>query len=172
MVESAPARFAVGDFQTWDAAGETLRGLSALGVKMDAISMLGLRRLFLLEAGSQHMPARQLRELAFGQSPDVVCCTPGILAERLDGGLAKGAATVGNAFSRWLPPQAAQRIQQSINDGLLLVWVQVFDANDERRACTGLLTFCLNGVEVHDLLPFQPPTGNGHDGTITFRRKS
>jgi hypothetical protein len=170
LVEPKQARFAVGDFATWHAARETLRGLHSLGVPRNAVSVLGLRRHFQDQAGSQDAPPLHLLELACGQSPDVVCCTSGMLAERLSDAFAKGAATLGDAFSRWLPLPTAQRIQRSISEGVLLVWVQVLDGNDERRACTGLLALCASGVEVHDLLPLRASTGNGRDGAVTKGR--
>lgn len=164
MVEPATARFAVGDFRAWHAARETLGGLCALGVKTDAISLLGLRRLFQDEAATKHAAALEVHELAFRLSPDVVCCTPGVLARHLADGLGNGAASLGDALSLWLMPRTAQRIQLLIDDGVLLVWVQVFDVDDERRACTGLLTYCLTGVEVHDLVRLRSGKGNGQGG--------
>lgn len=171
MNEPAKARFAVGDFKSWDAVAETLGGLRSLGVKTDAISFLGSRQHFVDGAAARLGAAPEVRELTYRRGPNVVCCTPGVLAERLAGGPGKDAGSLGDALSRWLMPEAARRIQRSIDDGVLLMWVQIFDADDERRACTGLLTYCLSGVEVHDFVPSRPAKGNGRSGTMHFPRK-
>lgn len=162
MNEPAATRFAVGDFSSWNAVDKSLDALRMLGVGMEAVSLLGLRPLFHddVEAIPRQMP--QPREFVYRRGPSVVCCTPGTLADRL---AEQGtAASLSDALSRWLVPDEARRIQRAIADGVLLVWVRVLDADDERRACTGLLTYCLTGVEVHDLVALRFVTGNGRSG--------
>jgi hypothetical protein len=102
------------------------------------------------------------RELAYRGEPGPVCCTPGVLADCLACAPGAAAESLGEALCAWLAPDAAGRIERSVGDGILLLWVQVSDADDERRACTGLLTYCLTGVEVHDLAS-RHATGNGRN---------
>ncbi len=172
MVEQADARFAVGDFADWQPACETARELGMLGVRMDAISFLGLRRDLSERLATLEGFPHQLQDLAFRDSPAVVCCSPGVLADRLAERLAKGAASLGDALGHWLLPRQARRIQRSVNDGILFLWVQVFDAAEERRACRGLLAHCLTGAEVHDLKPSIGQKGSGGNGSTPVDRTS
>lgn len=166
MVERADARFAVGDFADWQPACQTVNELAMLGVRMDVISFLGLRQGFPKQIAAPQGLHFQLQDLAFRSSPGVVC-SPGLLADCLAERLAKGAASLGDAFAHWLLPRQASRIQKSVDDGILFLWVQVFDAAEERRACRGLLAHCLTGVEVHDLKPALGQKANGGTGSTS-----
>jgi hypothetical protein len=83
----------------------------------------------------------------------------GPLAARVAERVNDGAATLQEAFGFWLVSRHAARIQEAVEGGSLVLWVQLFDAQDERRACTILLTRCSSLVEVHDLAT--PPSTNG-----------
>ena len=39
------------------------------------------------------------------------------------------------ALSRWLITRHAAHLQTAVEDGKILLWVQLFDADDERQAC-------------------------------------
>jgi hypothetical protein len=43
-------------------------------------------------------------------------------------------------------------LQQAVEEGKLLLWVQLFDNEDERRAYRSLLATSSNSVGVHDLV--------------------
>jgi hypothetical protein len=100
-----------------------------------------------------------LHELALTEACEPVCCTAGPLAERLAERVNDGAASLQEALGLWLVSRHAARIQEAVEGGCLMLWVQLFDAQDERRACTILLTHCSSVVEVHDLAALPPANG-------------
>jgi hypothetical protein len=88
-----------------------------------------------------------------------VCCTDGLLADRLVERVNDGAASLQEALGHWLASRHAARIQEAVEVGCLMLWIQLFDAGDERRACTILLTHGSNVVEVHDFAALPPANG-------------
>ena len=157
MARRRSARFAVGTFSTWDGACAALRDLRVAGVDAKTLSFLGLHRT--MADATKHRLELQLRELTLTSAGEPVCCTAGLLADRLAERVNDGAATVQEAFGVWLVSRHAARIQEAVEGGCLFLWVQLFDAQDERRACTILLTHCSSVVEVHDLAALPPANG-------------
>jgi hypothetical protein len=88
-----------------------------------------------------------------------VCCTAGLLADRLAERVNDGAASLQEALGLWLVSRHAARVQEAVEGGCLMLWIQLIDARDERRACTILLTHCLSAVEVHDLAALPRASG-------------
>ena len=82
-----------------------------------------------------------LRELPFRANAELISCTPGPMADRLAGRLTKGAQTLKAALGHWLIPRHAAHLQGKPyrKDGKIVLWVQLFDNDDERRAYQSLL---------------------------------
>jgi hypothetical protein len=74
------------------------------------------------------------------------------LADRLAGRLEKGAQTLKAALGHWLIPRHAAHLQDGVENGKIILWVQLFDNEDERRAYQSLLKTSSNSVGVHDLI--------------------
>jgi hypothetical protein len=157
MARRWSVRFAVGTFNTWDGACEALRDLRVAGADPETLSFLGLHRT--MAGASKHSLELRLRELTRTTAGEPVCCTAGLLADRLAERVNDGAATLQEALGLWLVSRHAARIQEAVEGGRLMLWVQLFDARDERRACTILLTHCSSVVEVHDFVALPPANG-------------
>jgi hypothetical protein len=150
-------RFAVGTFNTWDGACEALRDLRVAGVDPETLSFLGLHRT--MTGARKHSLELRLRELTLTKVGEPVFCTAGPSADRLAERVNDGAESLQEALDLWLVSQHAARIQEAVEDGCLMLWIQLFDAQDERRACTILLTHGSSVVEVHDLATLPPANG-------------
>jgi hypothetical protein len=131
-----------------------LRDLRIAGVDAKTLSFLGLQRT--MAGATKHGIELQLRELALTKAGEPVLCTAGPLADRLGERVNDGAASLPEALGLWLVSRHAARIQEAVEGGCLMLWVQLFDAQDERRTCTILLTHCSSVVEVHDLAALPP----------------
>jgi hypothetical protein len=154
MARLRSARFAVGTFNTWDGVCEALRDLRVAGVDLNTLSFLGLHRA--MAGAGEHSLELQLRVLTLTKAGEPVCCTGGPLADRLAERVNDGAPSLQDALDLWLVSRHAARIQEAVEGGCLMLWIQLFDAQDERRACTILLTHCSSVVEVHDLAALPP----------------
>lgn len=153
MAEQPIVRFAVGIFDTREGAAEGLRDLRLRGADLRAVSVIALERVFAHKAFAeveQSAPA-PLCTLAFPRNRAPICCTSGLLADCLAARQRLGASTLQQALGRWLVPRHAAHLGQAVDNGRILVWVQLFDADDERRACQSLLAHSSNSVGVHDL---------------------
>ena len=71
---------------------------------------------------------------------------------RLAWRLALGAPTLQSALAHWLIPRHAAQLQGAVDNGRIILWVQLFDNDDERRAYQSLLARSCNSVGVHDLI--------------------
>jgi hypothetical protein len=146
-------RFAVAAFDTWEGVEAALRDLSLGGTAPRNFNYLGLRRV-LAGTGKARADAKptSLHELPFPGNPDLIGCTPGPLADRLAGRLENGAQTLKAALGHWLIPRHAAHLQDGVENGKIILWVQLFDNEDERRAYQSLLKTSSNSVGVHDLI--------------------
>jgi len=81
-----------------------------------------------------------------------ICCTPGLVARRLTEQFRNGAPTLNAALAHWLIPRHAQRLQESVDAGRILLWIRLDDSDHERRVCRRLLASKSHSVEVHDLV--------------------
>jgi hypothetical protein len=144
-----PSRFAVAAYDSWSGVHTTLHDLCAGGSTINELNCLGLHRVLAAGPGVEH--ALPLRALPFQKSPELISCTLGPVAERLAQRLALGAPSLQVALSHWLIPRHAAQLQNTVQDGRLVLWVQLFDAEDERRAYQALLARSATSVGVHDL---------------------
>jgi hypothetical protein len=149
-------RFAVGSFDSWLQFRGSLDDLGHRGFAFENFNWLAQQRVL---AGKTVVTPSQipvsLEELAFPAG--AVCCTAGVLYDRLRGRLDEGARSLKEAFCYWLIPRHAAQFQAAIEDGKIQLWIRLIDAEDERRAYQSLLANSSNSVGVHDLAP--PPQG-------------
>jgi hypothetical protein len=158
VINYPTSRFAVAAFDTWSGVNTTLQDLRSSGSTLGDLDCLGLHRV-LAQRGelTASKPSMRLRELPFQKSPQLISCTSGPVAERLAWRLALGAPTLQSALSHWLIPRHAAHLQAAVEDGRIILWVQLFDNDDERRAYQSLLARSCNSVGVHDLLGGEAP---------------
>jgi hypothetical protein len=150
--EHSALRFAVGTFDTWGGVQEALRQLHARGIASDAFNCLGLHDTFASKPEAVFPDKVEgTREFAFSDGSRLISCTSGTMAQCLAARLAKGAPSLDAALGHWLIPRHAAELQRAVEDGKIVLWVQLFDANDERRAYQTLLAHSSDSVGVHDL---------------------
>jgi hypothetical protein len=149
--ERATLRFAMGVFDAWPEVDGTVRELIGGGMSQSAFSVLGLCRVLALALSGDggRMP---LRELPFPANREVIGTTIGPLADRLAARLAAKADTPAAALGHWLIPRHAVQLQDAVVAGKIILLVQLFDNDDERRACQSLLARSSNSVGVHDIV--------------------
>lgn len=145
-------RFAVATFDTWDGLRGTLQNLGADGLGSDAVSLLGLIRVLSAPAVRTHLPAAAYQALPIPGNQPLIWCTAGLLAERLAGKLLAGAPTLNAALGHWLIPRHAAEIADAVENGRIVLWVQLFDSEGEHRAYRSLLAGSSHSVGVHDLV--------------------
>jgi hypothetical protein len=141
-------RFAIAAFDTWPEVQKAFRALHAGGKALTDISYLAQERV-LGEAKAND--DRQIVHL-FSATSGGIGCSEGPLAARVAGRFASGATTLKAALGRWLIARHAAHLQQAVEEGKVLLWAQLFDNDDERRAYQILLATSSNSVGVHDLV--------------------
>jgi hypothetical protein len=144
-------RFAVGIFGGWPDLEACVGELTAAGMVQSAFNLLGLRRVLapVAERSSDHL---RLRELPFPGNKELVAGTTGPVAERLAMRLVADGDTLRSALAHWLIPRHAAQLEEAVAAGKIVLWVQLFDNDDERRAYRSLLARSSNAVGVHDLV--------------------
>ena len=141
-------RFAIAAFDTWAEVQKALQVLNAGGKALNDVSYLAQQRVL---ADAVTSNGRQTVHL-FGGTDGGIGCSAGPVADRLAGRFASGATTIKAALGRWLIPRHAAHLQQAVEEGKILLWVQLFDNDDERRAYQSLLATSSHSVGVHDLV--------------------
>ena len=156
MADWPNLRFAVGTFDCWQQLRNALYDLRLRGQVLDSLNCLAVRRVF---AGRTIIaPSQQpvvIEELAFPDNGELLGCTSGPLADCLADRLGSGARSLKDALASWLLPRHAGHFQRVVEDGKILLWIRLADADDERRAYQCLFAHSSNSVGVHDL--FAPP---------------
>lgn len=146
-------RFAVAPFDTWDDLRDALQHLSLEGIRSDVTSCLGLQRVLTDTAAIAVLPpAAVIQELPFPENLHRICCTAGQPAQCLVERLRAGAPTLKAALTHWLISRHAGQLQEAVEAGRIILWVQLFDNEGERRAYRSLLAGSSNSVSVHDLV--------------------
>jgi hypothetical protein len=158
LAEQPKLRLAVGVFQGWPQLREALHDLRVRGLVLASFNCLALAPLFAGKTilAPDHKPIG-VEMLPFAQSPELIACTSGPLADCLMERIASGAQSLKEALSHWLIPRHAGYFQDAIEAGRILFWIEVSDADDERVACRTLLSHSLNSVGVHDFRLPPPP---------------
>ena len=93
-----------------------------------------------------------LRDLPFPTNRELIAATVGPLADRLAARLEAKADTLASALGHWLIRRHAVQLQDAVAAGKIVLLVQIFDNDDERRACQSLLARSSNSVGVHDIV--------------------
>jgi hypothetical protein len=152
FVSEQPAlRFAVGIFDTWADVQTTVRDLTAGGMAENNFNCLGLHRV-LGPLAARPDNRMSLRYLPFSRDVELTSVTDGPLAECLAERLRMGAGTLTAALGHWLIPRHAAQLQEAVSAGKVILWAQLFDNDDERRAYRSLLARSSNSVGVHDII--------------------
>lgn len=140
-----PLRFAVASFSTLDEVHGVSLALASVQGPPSKVSYLGLQKV--LGAG-----ATNLQTLPFPGNTSLVACSKGLVAERLAARLSEGERSLGRALATWLIPRHADEIERAVEHGNVVVWVQLQDNENERRAYRTLLDAGCRSVGVHDLV--------------------
>jgi len=149
--ERATLRFAVGVFDAWPEVDATVRELIGTGMDENVFSVLGLRRI-LTVAASRGDSSTSLQDLPFPTNRELIAATVGPLADRLFARLEAKADTLASALGHWLIHRHAVQLQDAVSAGKIVLLVQLFDNDGERRACQSLLARSSNSVGVHDIV--------------------
>jgi len=152
VINQPTLRFAVAAYDSWSGVHTTLQDLSAGGSTINDLNCLGLHRVLAVGGTSAADQTLHLHALPFQKNPELISCTLGPVAECLAWRLALGASSLQVALSYWLIPRHAEELQNAVHDGRIVLWVQLFDNDDERRAYQSLLARSSNSVGVHDLI--------------------
>jgi hypothetical protein len=153
--EPPKGRFVVGTFDTWPQLHNALRDLRVRGVTSNSITYLALRPAFAGPVDAPLGAVAAVQKLCFATGEEPICCTAGPVADALAERLLAGAPTLQSALSHWLIPRHAAHFEKAVRNGQIMLWVQIFDAEDERYANQSLLATSSNSVGVHDLVPGQ-----------------
>ena len=151
MSDPATLRFAVGIFDAWADVQTSIGELIAGGTAQSAFSVLGLHRA-LAPIVVHAIDGMSLLDLPFPRNRELVASTIGPVADRLAAKLAGKAETLAAALGCWLIPRHAAQLEQAVSAGKFILWVQLFDNDDERRAYRSLLARSSNSVGVHDVI--------------------
>jgi hypothetical protein len=147
-------RFAVAAFDTWELVQPAVQDLADGRPQSQDFNYLGLQRVLAgaLDPVAGDSCSLPLRPLSFPGNPELICCTDGAVADRLAGRLGVGAQTLKAALSHWLIPRHAAHLQDAVESGRIVLWVQISDVESERRAYQSLLAKTSSPVGVHDLI--------------------
>jgi hypothetical protein len=149
--DPATLRFAVGVFDAWADVQTSIGELTAGGMAESAFSVLGLHRA-VAPIVAHAIDRMSLLDLPFPGNRELVAGTTGPIADRLAAKLAGKADTLAAALGYWLIPRHAAQLEQAVAAGKFILWVQLFDNDDERRAYRSLLARSSNSVGVHDIV--------------------
>jgi hypothetical protein len=149
--ERLTLRFAVGIFDTWTDVQATVRDLTVDGMAENSFNCLGLHRV-LAPLAARPDNRMSLRDLPFSGDPELTSVTDGPLATCLAERSRMGAETLTAALGQWLIPRHAAQLQEAVSAGQVILWAQLFDNDDERRAYRSFLARSSNSVGVHDIV--------------------
>jgi hypothetical protein len=144
-------RFAVGIFDTWAGVQASVHDLTSAGMAESRFNYLGLNRV-LSPPSAPPEPNLSLCDLPFPGNADPASASDGPLVAILLGRLGRDARTLASALGHWLIPRHAAQLQDAVAAGKIVLWVQLLDNDEERRACRSLLARSSNSVGVHDIV--------------------
>ena len=145
VTQDRPLRFAVAAFNTLDAAHTVALELTSISNPARKVSYLGLHEVL-------NAATADLQKLPFPANRALVACSEGVIAERLAARLDGGARSLRGALAIWLIPRHAAEIERAVENGDVVIWAQLQDNEDERRAYRTLLAAGCHSVGVHDLV--------------------
>jgi hypothetical protein len=131
------AQFVIAVFDDWDALQGVLEDMSAR--EFDRFGTL-------LHAREDNPPLavrsgllKEITELQFAASKQPICCTRGEIAERLAARLARGARSLADALRNWLSTDQAWELQNHIEKGRLVLWLQLPTSEEFGAVCGRLV---------------------------------
>jgi hypothetical protein len=145
VTKPAHLRFAVAAFDTWADAHKVAQQLCAGPKPLCDISYLAL------QGRLSETTARPLLSLPFGGNAALVC-SMGPIADLLEPRLNAGSPSLRAALGTWLIPRHAAQLQRMVDNGKIVLWVQLADHVDEQRAYRTLMAAGCTSVSVHDLV--------------------
>jgi hypothetical protein len=149
--ERATLRFAVGIFDAWVDAQASIQDLDTAETTYSPFSFLGLHRVLAPVAAREHS-GMSLLDLPFPGNRELIAGTSGPVANGLAIRLTANADSLSSALGSWLIPRHAAHLEQAVVAGKIVLFVQLFDDDGERRACQSLLARSSNSVGVHDMV--------------------
>ena len=149
---SSTLRFAVATFDTGSGLRHALQNLQMEGLRNGAFSCLGMDDVLTGAMVLPLLPGAVSQQLNFPGHLRPIGCTAGVLADRLEERLRAGAPTLQAALSHWLIPRHAGQIQHAVEQGMIVLWVRLFESEDEPIAYRSLLAGSSHSVGVHDLI--------------------
>ena len=130
------AHFVIAVFDDWDAL-ETVLG--------DMVKPVSSRSGTVFHARKDKPPLalrsgllKEVTQLHFARSSQSVTCTSGEVAEKLNANLDSGAHSLADALHSWLSPDQAWQLQNHVEKGRLVLWLQL-PATEEYGAICGRL---------------------------------
>jgi hypothetical protein len=82
---------------------------------------------------------KEMTHLHFAQSSQHITCSMGQLANELSTKLAKGARSIADALHGWLGSDQAEQLESHIENGRLVLWVEVRTSEDYSVVCGRLV---------------------------------
>jgi hypothetical protein len=149
--ERATLRFAVGIFDAWADAQASVLELATAETTYSSFNFLGLHRV-LAPVAAREDSGMLLLDLPFPANRELIVGTSGPVANGLADRLTAKADSLGSALGLWLIPRHAAHLEQAVIAGKIVLFVQLFDDDGERRACRSLLARSSNSVGVHDMV--------------------
>jgi hypothetical protein len=150
VTKPAHLRFAVAAFDIWADAHKVAQQLCAGPKPLCDISYLGLQGV--LSAARAH----PLIDLPFPGNAAPLVCSRGAIADLLAPRLNAGSPSLQAALAAWLIPRHAAQLQRTVDNGKIVLWVQLTDHADEQRAYRTLMAAGCTSVGVHDLVGDEP----------------
>lgn len=153
MTHGQIQRFAVAVFDSWDAVHRVARDLSNGFALPHNMSCVGLERVLAhRDDAGPAFDAGILNQIPFPGETERVYCSVGPIAERLEKRAAAGEPSLQAALGHWLIARHAAQLAEAAHRGKIIVFVQLFNDDDERRAYRCLLAQSSCSVGVHDLI--------------------
>ena len=157
------SRHAVGVFQEITSLQLSLQRLIQSGVRRKALCLAAQRNSIedLGHYGGVGGPGddllglmRDIIEFASGNGRSQIRLSRSGLADCMGGWPPHGGSLSGQWLERWLIPRHARMLENHLAAGRYLLWVRIYNAEDEKRVCTILLTHSQFSIHVHDFAAF------------------
>jgi hypothetical protein len=136
-------------FDDWDALEAALGSIDA---DLPSLSVAVLHA----RAGAYAPPGHtallsEMKELHFARAHLRVVCTAGQLADRLAEGVARGAHGLAHALGQWLNAHQARQLQDHIEHGRLILWLELRSADEFGTVCAQLVRASPHVVELGNI---------------------
>ena len=137
LAQEVGAQFVIAVFDDWNALQAVLKDMSVR--EFDRFGTL-------LHAREDDPPPavrsrllKEMTQLQFVASKQRICCTKGDVAEELATRLARGARSLADALHSWLSSDQAWQLQNHIEKGHLVLWLQLPTSEEFGAVCGRLV---------------------------------